>query len=72
MDKTEKNLLMLVLVLLFAVIALSAVPKPVETISVITPVTAAGAQQTPVIIKPGATMSVMVLSNGAQASVEVI
>jgi len=72
MDKTEKNLLMLTLVLLFAVMALSAIPNPVATLPGITPVTAAGTQQTPMVIEPGAPITVMVINNGATASVEVI
>lgn len=72
MDKTEKNLLVLVLVLLVATIALSSMPKPeAVTTPLIKPPTG-GISRAPVIINPGTTASVMVLNNGAKAIVEVV
>ena len=72
MDKTEKNLLVLVLVLLLATVIVSSVPTPEVNIipTVVQPGTAQ-VSHAPVIIKPGATASVIVVSNGAKAVVEV-
>jgi len=70
MDKTTISLLTVIFLLLLSVFVVSAVPKPAEIVSA-APVTAAGAQQ-PVTITPSSPMTVMVLGNGAQTSVEVI
>jgi len=74
MDQTEKSLLVLVLALLIAIFAVSSMPKAEVTAPIGTPakITTAEVAKKPVIIHPGATASVMVLSNGAKAVVEVI
>ena len=71
MDNTEKKLVILVLALLIATFAVSSIPKTEMVITPIPQPSTAEITKAPVIIKPGATASVMVLNNGAKATVEV-